>query len=96
MTDNREAQRLENPADLPPEASKRAAAALLGREGYALGADELSLQRRVAIFRKHFDHLAQIPLQFIQRLSLRMRSGESGHVPDIITSLGTALDDRGE
>jgi hypothetical protein len=38
----------------------------LRRHGNALSADELGFQLRLAIFKQHLDHFAEIPLKFVE------------------------------
>jgi hypothetical protein len=46
----------------------------------ALNADELSLKIRLSVFQQHPNHLAQVLDQFLDRLALRMSTGEAGNV----------------
>lgn len=47
-----------------------------------LGADEFRLQALLTILQQHRYHFAEILLQFVQRLTLRVGSGKTRNKPD--------------
>lgn len=56
-----------------------------------LGPDKLRLQRRLPILQQQAHDLLQIPLQLVQRGSLRMGPREPRHVPDVESGVRTLL-----
>src|SRR5437763_7288115 len=93
LADKLEAKRVEDPTYLPwfKDGSFRH---VLCRDRNALRTDELRFESGFSILQEHFDDLTQVLLQFIESLTLRMCSWESGDVADIIASVGAAFDDR--
>lgn len=65
----------------------------LRRYGNTLGAYELGVQLRFAVLQEHFDNLAEVALQLLDRFALGMRAGESRNVTDIKPRIGTAFND---
>jgi hypothetical protein len=53
----------------------------------SLGADEFRLQARFTILQQHRYHFAEILLQFVQRLTLRVGSGKTRNKPHKETGL---------
>src|SRR5437016_454451 len=47
-----------------------------------LRADKLAFEFRLAIFEQHGDDLAEVGLQLVERLSLRVCAGKPGHITD--------------
>jgi hypothetical protein len=58
--------------------------------------DELSVELRLAIFKKHGDHLFEVLSEFVDCRALGVRAWPSRYVSDIHASLGILLDDRRE
>ncbi len=61
-----------------------------------LRADELRVQIRLPVFQQHLDDLAEVALQLIERLALRVGAGKAGNVTDIQTCVRTTLDHGGK
>ena len=55
-------------------------------------AHKITLQRRVAVFQQHGDHLLEVGLQFIEGLALAVSTRKSRNVANEKARLRTALD----
>ena len=64
--------------------------------GDALRADELRVQIRLPILQQHLDDLAEVTLEFVQRLALRMGARKTGNVTDVEPGIRTTFNDGGE
>ena len=61
-----------------------------------LCADELPFKWRLTILQQHLDHFPKILVEFVERLSLRMRAGKTRNVADKVSGFGVAFDHSGE
>ena len=57
-----------------------------------LETDEFAFELRLSVFEKHFDYFTKILVEFVKCRSLRMCTGESGHIANIEPRVGAALD----
>ena len=64
-------------------------------DGYELGADELTFQRRLAILKEHCQHLLKVAMEFVHRGALRVSTWKSRHVADKQASFRVTFDNRG-
>jgi len=62
---------------------------------YRLDTDEFALKGRLTVLQKHLDHFLEISVEFIERFSLSMRSGEARHISYIKPGIGIAFDHCG-
>jgi len=62
---------------------------------YGVGADEFALKTGLAILKQQFDHLDQIPVQFVQRRGLGVRTRPSRDVPHVQACIGIPLNNGG-
>ena len=63
-----------------------------GRQHDLLQAHEIALQRRLAVFQQHGDHLLEVGLQFIEGLALAVSARKARNVANEKARLRTALD----
>jgi len=63
-------------------------------DGDVLNPDKLGLQRRFAIFQKHFNNIVQVVVDFIQRFPLGMSTGEARDKTNKQAGLWTPLNYR--
>jgi len=67
-----------------------------GSNSHRLGADKLRFQARFAVLKEHRNNLSQIILQFIERLTLRVGPGKTGHKTDEKPGFRTLFNNSGE
>ena len=58
-----------------------------------VNADEFGLQPGFAILQQHRNDLAQIPVNFVERGALGMRTGEARYIGDVGAGIGAPFDD---
>ena len=68
----------------------------MGSNRYKLCSNVFRLQLRVAVFQKHFDHLAEISVKLVERFALRVSTGKPWNKSNQQTSLRTFFDDSGK